>query len=117
MFKLGSPIPSSILGCTLAGFAISAMCGCGGSGNVPTSKPTEVGMKFSGKEELKKRLTSVAETGSGGSGLAGIREAIVELKTSDAAIADQLLQDFGQLEKTEDTTQIKAIAQRMAAKL
>jgi len=117
MFRLGSLIPSPILGCVLvAGFSISIMCGCG-SGNVPTSKPTEVGMKISGKEELKKRLTSVGETGSGGSGLAGMREAIEALRGSDAALADQLIKDLGQLEQADGAEQIKALAQQMAAKL
>lgn len=93
----------------------STMAGCG-SGSSPAPS-TEQAMKVSGKEELKKRLTSVAETGAGGSGLAGMREAIVDLKASDPAVADQLLQDFVQLEQAQDAEQIKAIAQKMAAKL
>lgn len=74
-------------------------------------------MKVSGKEELKKRLSSVAQTGSGGSGLAGIKEAIMELKASDAVVAEQLMVDLGQLETLEDPEQIKALAKQMSDRL
>ena len=95
---------------------ISTVLGCGGPSYKPTP-PTEQLLKVTGKEELKKRLTSTGETGTGGSGLAGIREAIEALRGSDAVLADQLIKDFEQLEQAEDAEQIKALAQQMAAKL
>ena len=99
----------------LAVAGISTVSGCG-----PSFKPTpstEQSLKVSGKEDLKKRLLSVAETGNGGSGLAGMREAIGALKVSDAALADQLIKEFGRLEQAEDAEQIKALAKQMAEKL
>jgi hypothetical protein len=106
---------SKVVAVVLVG--VVAISGCGGSAPSGNSLPTEQAMKVSGKEELKKRLLSVAQSGNGGSGLAGMREAIGALKATDAALADQLLQDFGPLEQAEDAEQIKSMAQKMADKL
>jgi len=111
LFELRSILSLMLL--SIAG--VSAVSGCG-PGSSPTPS-TEQSLKVSGKEELKKRLTSVGESGNGGSGLAGMREAIEALRGSDAALADQLIKDFGQLEQADGAEQIKALAQQMAAKL
>lgn len=95
---------------------ISTVLGCGGPSYKPTPS-TEQLMKVTGKEELKKRLTSAGETGTGGSGLAGMREAIEALRGSDAALADQLIKDLSQLEQADDAEKIKSLAKQMAAKL
>jgi hypothetical protein len=98
---------------------ISAMVltGCGGTGSPPDLPSTEKALQVSGKDQLKQRLESVAQSGAGGSGLAGISDAIQALKATDASLAEQLLKDLDALEKAQSADQIKAIAGRMAVKI
>lgn len=93
------------------------LSGCGGTGTPPELPSTEKAMQVSGKDQLKQRLESVAQSGAGGSGLAGIGEAIQALKATDASLAEQLQKDFSALEQAQSADQIKAIAGRMAGKI
>ncbi len=92
-----------------------ALPGCSGSTvKVESqSQPAET----SGKENLKKRLQAIAETGSGGSGLSGMRESILELKKTEPELANQLLTELGKLEKTSNADVIKKVASGMIEKL
>lgn len=100
------------LGLSFCGVALP---GCGGTAvKVESqSQPAET----SGKENLKKRLQAVAETGSGGSGLSGMRESILELKKTEPELANQLLTELGKLEKTSNADVIKKVASGMIEKL
>lgn len=97
--------------------SVVVLTGCGGTGTPPDLPNTEKALQVSGKDQLKQRLESVAQTGAGGSGLAGIREAIDAIKASDASLAEQLLKDMDALDKAQTPDQIKAIAGRMAVKI
>jgi len=64
--------------------------------------------------EMKERLQYVAETGAGGSALAGMREIL------QGAGDESLLTDFDALEKADqvgDMEKVKQIAKRMIGKL
>lgn len=113
-FPFKSTVLSSLF---LSGAAASfALSGCGGGGMPPGPTTQEV-LKVSGKADLKKRLESVAESGAGGSGLAGISDSINELKATDSALAEALMKDYHALEQATQPNQIKPIAKRMAEKL
>lgn len=92
---------------------VTSGCGVGGPKVESTSKPAVI----SGKENLKKRLEAIAQTGSGGSGLMGMREAIMDLKKTESAVADQLLADLTKIEQTNDAAKIKTLAGDMIKKL
>lgn len=92
--------------------------GCGGS-TPPPSTTSPVEEKIVGaKEDVKKMLQGIAESGSGGSGLMGVKESIEKaIRPSDAKLADDLMKDFDQLSQTQDPQKVKEIATRMAGKL
>ncbi len=94
-----------------------AVLGCGGTGTPPDIPSTEEALKVSGKDQLKQRLEGIAASGAGGSGLAGLSDAIKGLQGSDAALADQLLKDLSVLENMQNPEQIKAQASKMVAKI
>jgi hypothetical protein len=89
--------------------------GCGGTHIKVESQSQSA--PATGKENLKKRLQAVAETGSGGSGLVGLRESLLELKKTEPALADQLLLELTKLERTSNADIIKKVASEMVAKL
>lgn len=60
---------------------------------------------------------AIASSGSGGSATGGVRDALMELKKTEAPLADQLLQDLAKLETLQDSEQIKALANQMVGKL
>lgn len=97
--------------------SVVVLAGCGGTGTPPELPSTEKALQVSGKDQLKQRLESVAQTGAGGSGLAGIREAIEAMKATDASLAEELLKDMESLDKAQTPDQIKAVAGRMAVKI
>jgi hypothetical protein len=63
-------------------------------------------------------LQGIAESGSAGSGLMGLKESIDKaIRPADAKLADELMKDYEQLSQTQDPQKIKDIAGRMAGKL
>ncbi len=92
--------------------------GCGG-GTPPPSTTNPVEEKIVGaKEDVKKMLQGIAESGSAGSGLMGVKESIEKaIRPSDAKLADELMKDYELLSKTQDAQKVKEIAGRMAGKL
>jgi hypothetical protein len=84
---------------------------------VSTADPTQE-KTVSSNAELKKRLEDVAESGTSGSGLMGIKESIDQaVRPTNAKLADDLTKEFNLLSQTSDPMQIKTIATRMASKL
>lgn len=72
----------------------------------------------SAQEEIRGALQHVAQTGEVDSSLMVVREKLEELKKTDAAKAESLLQDLNQLEKmVGQPQQAKAKAQEMLNKL
>lgn len=101
----------------LGGSVLICGSGCGGSSSGPVTAKTSESPVISGKDQVKERLQAVAASGSGGSALGGVRQALEELKKTDAALADQLLQDLSALEQTDDAETLKKLATDMIAKL
>ena len=99
----------------LVGFFLT---GCGDSSPPPNkTNPTEE-KTVGAKEDLKKMLQSIADSGFGGSALMGVKESIDKaVRPSDAKLADDLTKDFAELTGTQDAAKIKEVANRMAGKL
>ncbi len=93
------------------------LTGCGGSPAAGPSQSSDAAHAVSGKAQLKERLESMVQTGSGGSAVSGMRQGVQELKKTDAALADSLMKDLDALEKLQDQGAIKAAARKMADKL
>ena len=94
------------------------LAGCGQSDPAPNMKNPVEDKTVGAKEDLKKLLQSIAESGSGGSGLMGVKESIDKaVRPSDTKLADDLTKDFGELSSTQDAAKIKEVATRMAGKL
>lgn len=91
--------------------------GCGGGSSSATTKEVSANPVLSGKDQVKERLQAVATSGSGGSALGGIRDALNELKKTDAVLADQLLNDLTAMEQTDDAETLKKMATDMISKL
>lgn len=68
-------------------------------------------------QKAKTLLEGVASSGQLGSGAEEIKMTLEELKKTDAAKADQLLNDMKQLEATPEGPGMMAKAKAMAAKL
>ncbi len=77
-----------------------------------SSSPT-----VAGKDQIKERLQAIVDSGSGGSAVGGIREALLELKKTESSLADSLLKDLDALEKLQDPNQVKGMAQKMKDKI
>ncbi len=90
--------------------------GCGGNA-APPSKSSEAAQALSGKDQIKDRLKMIAETGSGGSAVSGMRAGLDQMKATDGPLAAELLKDVESLEKLQDQTAIKALANEMLNKL
>ena len=99
----------------LFGFLLS---GCGQSEPpVNTKNPVE-DKTVGAKEDLKKMLQDLAQSGAGGSALMGVKESIDKaVRQTDAKLADDLTKDFTDLSGVQDPAKIKEIATRMAGKL
>lgn len=65
----------------------------------------------------KSILSEVAQSGELGSAASSIRDALTQLKETDAAKADELLKDLDELETMSTPDKIKAQAKKMADKL
>ena len=107
---------SRILSPGLISLGLLLTIGCGGP-EVTADPAASAPPAVSGKDQIKQRLQAVIDSGSGGSALGGIREALEDLKKTDAALAEGLLKDLAQLEPLQDQNQIKGMAQRMFDKL
>ena len=94
------------------------LSGCGQS-EPPVNTKSPVDEKTVGaKDDLKKMLQSIAESGAGGSALMGVKESIDKaVRPSDAKLADDLMKDFTEISGVQDPAKIKEIATRMAGKL
>ena len=92
------------------------MMGCGGSAPAPT-KSSETAQALSGKDEIKQRLKMIAETGSGGSAVSGMRAGLDKMKATEAPLAEDLLKDVEALEKLQDPAMVKALATEMLNKI
>jgi hypothetical protein len=97
-------------GCCLIGLLAVLVVGCGRP-STPANPPAPDQPVLGSNAELKQRLEYIANSGIGGSALGGLREAVE--KVGDAT----LVKDLGDLERTQDPEQLKAIAKRMASKL
>lgn len=94
------------------------MMGCGPSTPPPNQSNPVEDKTVSAKEDVKKMLQGIAESGSAGSGLMGLKESIDKaIRPADAKLADELMKDYEQLSQTQDPQKIKDIAGRMAGKL
>ncbi len=103
-------------------FAIGVISfGCGGPSSGPVEGPLpptlEQAMKPKSTDELKTRLNEIASSGQGGSGVAGIRPALEDLKASNPGLATELISDCAKLEVATKPEEIKSIAKKMADKL
>jgi hypothetical protein len=90
---------------------LGMLCGCDGGPAGPRPGETVSTPVDQQKVDLKARLNSIAESGSTGSGLAGLREAI------EASGDASLLEDYKKLEAASSPEEAKKIAASMAAKL
>lgn len=93
-----------------------AFSGCGSEAAKPTV-PVEEQNKVSGRDELKKRLAEIAQTGTAGSATAGMSAGIEAIRAEDAKLADALAADLKKLESTSNPADVKKLAEAMAAKL
>lgn len=92
--------------------------GCGGTTSAPEIVDPANTQTVSSSAELKKLLQDVAASGTGGSGLSGIKESIDQaVRPGNAKLADDLTNDFNLLSQTSDPEEIKTIATRMADRL
>jgi hypothetical protein len=116
----------SILCCAAFGILAFSLAGCSSNGpDAATAEANkkaldlESNRKVNSTEELKKTLTKMAETGEGGSGsgLAGLRTSIENVRSSNPAVADALLQDLAALQNAKGNDEVKSIAAQMAARL
>ena len=82
------------------------LLGCNAAAPPTSTAPVEV----KSSDQLKERLKQIAASGSGGSGLAGMRELI---QKTDSA----LLPDYEALEKVQKPDQVKAAANKLLDKL
>lgn len=97
---------------------LSFVAGCGSAdsqGEEPSATVEELAAVES-QEELKRLLQSVADSGEGGSALAGVATSIETLSLEDAQ-KQSLQKDFEQLNSETDPAKVKSIATRMVSKL
>ena len=94
-----------------------SLVGCGGAEVKIVDQSSSAAHAVSGKDQLKARLTEIANSGSGGSAVSGMQDGLMELKKTDDALATQLLKDLSVLENLQEAAEIKALAAKMADKL
>lgn len=105
---------------SLVGILSIGMLGCGENVSPPSEIVDTAEQTLDGKAGLKTLLTTVSESGSLGSGSAGVRNTIEGLKSSDEALATSLLGELDKLQAAEgsgDQNKVKSIAASMAKKL
>ena len=96
-----------LIGLCLAALLMAAVSGCGPTPKQIESKAPEI----NSNQELKQRLSYMAESGFTGSALAGLQDGIKKLGKED------LNEDLAELEKAQDPETVKKIAKRMVDKL
>src|SRR5262245_25525404 len=105
------------------GLLCFAGAGCSGAPSAETIAEREKAAdlegkgKVSTKDDLKKRLSDLSESGIGGSAFAGLRTSIESLRATDGPLADALLGDLNDLQKADNPGDVKRIAARMAQRL
>ena len=95
-------------------FAVALIVGCGGSEKFETIRVTP---PSSPTDQARTVLDGVAQTGEVGSGVDELRQLFEQIKQSDPAKGDALLNDLSALESTKDPSAAKAKAQEMLGKL
>ncbi len=104
--------------CALLALAVSVIPGCGGDPPPADAGKTADELNVTtDKADLKARLEEMAESGVAGSALAGMRESIEKLQSSDPDLANELLPLLEQLESASSESQVKSTARQMADKL
>src|SRR5262245_1649627 len=106
----------------LAGLVLFCLvgAGCSGAPSAETIAEREKAADLEGKgtvnsrDDLKKRLQDLSQSGIGGSAFAGLRTSIEGLRATDGPLADALLGDLNDLQKADDPEDVKRIAARMA---
>ncbi len=68
-------------------------------------------------DEIKTRLSEVAQNGDGGSSLMGLSESVEKLKTTDAQKGELLAKGVAQLDAAGTPAQRKAIAAKLLKEL
>ncbi|MFM7056185.1 MAG: hypothetical protein ACKO2P_04605 [Planctomycetota bacterium] len=101
--------PYALSSLVLAGSLFVSGCG---PGQLPSETVAPVA-----PPAAKAQLMDVANSGELGSAASAIRESLEALKATDAAKADELLNELTALEGLGDPNQIKAKAKAMADKL
>lgn len=91
--------------CALMIISLAFGCGSGAPAPAPSVSPA-----VSSADQLKERLKYVAESGTGGSALAGMPEMIEKTDKS-------LMPDFQALERAQTPDQVKAAAKKLLDKL
>jgi hypothetical protein len=97
--------------------SLGFVTGCGSSQSTTPSLSPEQLNAVNSREELKKRLEEIANSGAAGSALAGMKGGIEALKATDEKLATALLADFEKLDKANGPTQVKSLAKKMADSL
>lgn len=117
--KFGMTIISRFAVTAAACLCLSVLSGCGGGDDAAGTEPTlsvEEQAAVNSQAELKSLLQSVANSGEGGSALAGVGSSIESLSISDAD-KQKLLKDYEELNSATDPEKVKSIATKMASKL
>lgn len=106
--------------CCVLGVISFGVTGCGENTSPPSEVVDTAEQALGSKAEIKSLLASTADAGQVGSGIAGIRNGLEALKSSDEALATSLLSDLEKLEAADsagDQAKVKSIAAGMAKKL
>lgn len=91
---------------------VAALVGCGKGGEAVKAPDTTA------KENIKRSLEGIAERGQGGSEIGAVMNELQKLKSVDAALAEELIQDAQAFMSTAlSSEQIKAKAKEMLGKL
>jgi len=95
----------------LGAMALAAVAvGCGRA--TPTTPAVDAPV-YSSVDELKQRLSEVAQNGDGGSSLMGLSESVEKIRATEPKKADALAKGVTQLENAGTPGQRKAIAAKM----
>src|SRR5688500_13732081 len=88
---------SLIAGCGSIVMALS-LAGCGEAPPESSEAVTPQEITFSSKEQVKEMLNGLVQTGTGHSGVPGIRNTIESWKANEPELAEDLLKDMDALE-------------------
>jgi hypothetical protein len=96
------------------------LAGCGEPAPESSEPIPPQELTFSSKEQIKEMLNAMVQTGTGHSGVPGIRNTIESWKATEPELAEDLLKDMDALEaamQANNAAQVRQIAKRMADKL